>query len=197
VGNYFKNLKIPGGRGTAAAPYIFGAGTVIEGVVYIQAPNVVRFAGGCTIRGVVVGDNKPTAGTTLATNIVEFSGAATAYDISTLPDNNPTDFPKELQDMKGSTVVLPGFHVKFSGGHAAVSGSICSDQLTFTGAATGTITGAVIGMAEQKLVVSGSGMVQVTRPPPTPWPAGIKFRHRWLPRPDTYREMDRTEAKKV
>jgi hypothetical protein len=197
VGTYFKNIIIPAGRGTASTPYIFSSGTVVEGVVYIKSPNVVRFAGSTTVRGVVIGDNTTAAGTTLLTNVLEFSGTATAYDIATLPDNNPTDFPPELQAMKGSTIVLPGFHVKFSGGHAAVSGSIASDQLTFSGSSSGTITGSVIGMSEQKLVVSGAGVVQVTRPPPTPWPAGIKFRHRWLLRPDSYREMDRTEAKKV
>jgi len=197
VGTYFKNIRIPAGRGTASTPYTFSSGTVIEGVVYIQAPNVVRFSGNCTIRGAVVGDNTVPATSTLATNVVEFAGTATAYDMSTLPDNNPADFPPELRAMKGATIVMPGFHMKFSGGHGAVSGTIASDQLSFSGNATGNITGSVIGMAEQKLVVSGSGSVQVTRPPPVPWPAGVKFRHRWVPKPDSYREMDRSEAKKI
>ena len=196
VGSTFRNIIIPANRGTAASPYTFGSGATIEGVCYIEAPNVVWFAGGCTIRGVVVGANKVPATTSLATNVVEFRGQATSYDMSTLPDNDP-DFPQAMQELTGATCILPGFHVKFSGGHAAISGTIVSDQLSFTGGANGNISGNVMGLSDQKLYIGGSGVLQIEQPGTDKWPAGLFFRHKWVPQPKTFRELEREEARQI
>ena len=193
-GSTLRNIRIPAGLGTLATPVKFTAGTTVEGVCYIEAPNVVYFEGACTLRGVIVGPNVPLG--TLATNIVEFQGQATAYDVGTIPSvydmtvqANKDEFPAGLLALKGSSMLTPGYHVKFTGGYAAISGSIVSDQLTFSGSAGGSITGYVIGMANQKLAVSGQGTIQLQKPPPTPWPAGVFFRHWYAPEAKTYREF--------
>lgn len=193
-GGTLRNIRIPANSGTVASPLKFLSGTVVEGVCYIESPNVVSFEGGCVIRGVVVTPN--TAVGTVAANVIEMKGSATAHDMATLAGvydmsvpANAAEFPPELLKLNGASVLAPGFHVNFSGGYASISGSICSDKLTFTGTSGGNITGYVIGMANQKLVVSGSGSIQLERPPPTPWPAGMFFRNYYAPLPKTYREF--------
>src|SRR4029453_8646299 len=71
TGTFFKNIRIKAGTNP-----IFNANTTIQGVVYIEQPNYVKFNGGATIQGVIVtstdGNNNETAN--LTTNVVEFKG---------------------------------------------------------------------------------------------------------------------------
>lgn len=199
TGLTLRNIRIPANSGTSLLPLEFGAGTTIEGVCYVEAPNYVVFEGGCTIRGVIVGPNAPAG--TLAENVVEFKGQATAYDMSTLSSvydmsvtANAEEFPPGLLALTGASILNPGFHVKFSGGYAAISGTIVSDQLSFTGSAGGDITGYVIGLADQTLYIGGSGTIQVAKPGTSMWPAGVYFRQKFEPAQGTYREFHPSSA---
>ena len=199
-GTTLKNVRIPANSGTALLPLKFGSSTTVEGVCYIESPNVVIFEGGCTIRGVIFGPNTTTG--TLADNVIEFKGSATAYDMATLSSvydmsvaANSDEFPAGLRALTGSSVLAPKFHVKVTGGYASVSGTIVSDQLSFTGGAGGNITGYVFGLANQRLYVGGSGVIQLEKPATSLWPAGIYFRSSYVPQPKTYREFPpRTEG---
>lgn len=195
AGSLFKNIRIPANTGTVASPFTFGSGTTIEGVCYVEAPNVINFAGTCTIRGVIVGANTA-AGGDLSTNVIEFKGQAQAFDMLSLATAydmsvaaNVAEFPSDLLKLGGASVILPGFNVKFSGGYASISGAIVSDQLTFSGTAGGNITGSVMGLGNQKLSLSGGASVQVEKPGSNKWPAGLFFRNYYSPKPDTYREF--------
>jgi hypothetical protein len=176
----YKNIRIPPNTNPT-----FGSGVTIEGVCWVEAPNVVTFAGSCTLRGSIVGPNTPPG--TLLTNIIEFKGSATAFDISTLP--NTVDFPPALKALTGCSVVTPGFHLKFSGGYAAISGTLASSQLSFSGKSGGAITGYVLGVGNQKLSVAGNSELVVERPTTNMWPAGLYFRHYYVPQIATYLEV--------
>ena len=199
-GTTLKNIRIPALSGTPLAPLKFGSHTTVEGVCYIESPNHVIFEGGCTIRGVIVGPVAPTG--TLTDNVIEFKGSSTAYDMATLSSvydmtvaANSAEFPPSLLQLTGSSVLAPKFHVKFTGGYASVSGTIVSDQLSFTGGAGGNITGYVFGLSNQKLYVGGSGVIQLEKPATSLWPAGVYFRSSYAPQPKTYREFaPRTEG---
>ena len=199
-GSTLRNIRIPANSGTPSVPLRFTSGVTIEGVCYIEAPNYVIFEGGCTIRGVVFGPTAPTG--TLASNVIEFKGSATAYDMATLSSvydmtvaANSTEFPAELLNLKGASVLAPKFHVIFTGGYASISGTIVSDQLSFTGSAGGNINGYVFGLSNQRLYVGGSGVIQLEKPATSLWPAGVYFRSSYAPQSKTYREFaPRTEG---
>jgi hypothetical protein len=186
MGNKIKNVRILANSGTAASPLKFAAGATVDGIVYIESPNYIKFEGDCKIRGLIVGQN-PTSldGANLPLNTLVFAGQVTSYDASTLDPAVYGDITK----FTGTSLVVPRFDVQFSGGYAAISGSICSHKLTFTGKAGGNITGNIIGMGNQILSISGSSEVWISRSPSQKWPAGMFFRSRWIPAPNTYREV--------
>jgi hypothetical protein len=159
----------------------FASGTNILGVLYVETPNILTFSGTCTLRGVIASQTPPTG--SLATNVLRFSGQATAFDASTLDASFG-----DVRTFTGSSIVCPGFDVQFSGGYAAISGTIVSSKLTFSGTAGGNISGSVIGLGNQVLTITGSSQVFLERPATAQWPAGVYFRSKYVPGSDSYLE---------
>jgi hypothetical protein len=159
----------------------FASGTTILGVLYVETPNICTFSGSCTIRGIVASQTPSTG--TLATNVLKFSGQASAFDASTLDASFG-----DIRTFTGASIVTPGFDVQFSGGYAAISGTIVSSKLTFSGNAGGNISGSVIGFGNQVLTVSGNSQVFLQRPATNQWPAGVYFRSKYVSGTDSYLE---------
>ena len=181
MGNKIKNVRI-----LANTNPTFASGATIDGIVFIESPNRVSFSGDCTIRGLIVGQNPtPLDAANLANNVITFSGQVTAYDAGTLDPAVYGDITK----FTGTSLVVPRHNVMFSGGYAAISGSICSHKLTFSGKAGGNIQGTIFGVGNQILSISGSAEVWISRAPTSKWPAGMFFRSKWIPAQNTYREV--------
>ncbi|HZN65552.1 MAG TPA: pilus assembly PilX N-terminal domain-containing protein, partial [Tepidisphaeraceae bacterium] len=179
MGNKIKNVRILAGTNPT-----FASGAVLEGVIFVESPNKLSFAGDCVIRGLIVGQNPTTLdAANLANNVITFSGQVTAHDAGTLDPAVYGDITK----FTGTSLVVPRHNVMFSGGYAAISGSICSHKLTFSGKAGGNIQGTIFGVGNQILSISGSSEVWISRPPTPKWPAGMFFRSRWIPATNTYR----------
>ena len=186
-GNKLKNCRIPANTGTALLPLQFGTGATIDGVLFVETPNVIRFNGTCVIRGVIVSQT-PFTGTT-ANNILAFAGQVTSYDASTLDASYG-----DVRKFTGSSIICPGFNVQFSGGYAAMSGTVASSQLTFSGSAGGNIKGHVLGVGSQVLTVTGNSQVFLERPATTQWPAGVYFRSKYVPQIASYMEVTPEDA---
>jgi len=147
--DYYKNVVIPPNTN----PH-FDKDTVIDGVLYIKMPNKVKFAKHTTVRGVIVvepssnpqdyKDNK---------NTIDFGNGSTFYGIQTLPINN--DFPEELHDMSGFSVIAPDTQVKFKGKSGAWAESIISEDFSFSGHASGMISGSIISYGDVKFNKKG------------------------------------------
>ena len=175
-GNKLKNCLIP-----ANSNPIFASGATVDGILFVETPNVVTFSGSCTIRGLIASQTPFTG--TLVSNQLKFSGQVTAFDASTLDSSFGA-----VRNFTGSSILSPGFNVQFSGGYAAISGTIASSQLTFSGTAGGTLTGHVLGLGSQVLNVSGSAQVFLQKPASSQWPAGVFFRNKYVPATATYLE---------
>lgn len=173
----YNNIRVPAGANPT-----FGSGVTINGVCYIETPNVVTFSGDCVLRGVIASKAPYSGGP--STNVIDFKGKASAYDASSLPPEFGA-----VRGFTGSSVVTPGFHVKFSGGYAAISGTLASSQLSFSGQAGGAITGHVVGVDNQKLYVGGNSEVILQKPAKPGWPAGIYFRSYYVTDARSYREV--------
>jgi len=161
------NTRIPAGRGTALTPLILGNKT-IEGVLYIEAPNVVTINGNTTIRGIIVGPNNPTGDVT--TNKLTIAGNVQMIGLEALPGSYG-----DLRLLGGSLILMPKFLVTFSGTIGAAGGTVAAGQFTLTGASDLSLSGNILGLENQPLSLGGSGSLTIK---PTTWvgtPSGLTF----------------------
>lgn len=140
----FENIIIKAGTNPT-----FASDITINGVVYIEAPNIVNFSGKVTLNGVVA--TEPSSDP-IETCKISFQAQVDAYGVEALPD-----LPQyaEVKELDGTFVIAPGFDVSFAGHFAGVNGTIAADKLTFGGQAKGTVKGAVIGLADHPTFVGG------------------------------------------
>jgi hypothetical protein len=183
-GTTYTNCYVP-----ANANPTFNAKDVIQGVLYIHAPNQVKFAGGCTIRGVVVVENS--ANCTPADTNLDFRGNVEVYGVETL---DPTNFA-QLKKLTGTFVAAENATVDFKGNFTTVvSGSIIAGGVSFGGSAGGSINGSIIGMnAAYPMTLSNASsspivFIGTARTNP---PSGVNFTSYLKPDAMTYLEVDR------
>jgi hypothetical protein len=165
----------------------FGGSVVLNGVVYVEAPNVVTFAGHTTINGLIVTQD---ANLPISSCRLSFSGSAEAYGVEALPD---TPEFAAVKQQTGTFILAPGFAVTFSGNFGAVNGSIAADQLTFSGTAEGVVRGSVLGLSDLPTTVSGHVEICVDHAAADPHPAGFVLSYALVPIASTYTELKGVE----
>lgn len=163
----------------------FAGNTTIQGVLWIQSPNVVSFTGNLTITGVIVVDNNTTFNA--AKNQINFGGSVRASGVQNLPN---TAAYTNLRSLTGAFLLAPGYSVNFSGDFGSVAGSIIASQISMTGNATGTVQGSVIGVDNQPLTLNGSADITIASTGTSNYPAGVSFGSYYTPLPDTYVEIE-------
>jgi hypothetical protein len=134
----------------------------IRGVLYIDQPNQVTFAGGANIQGVIVTQNPNIVGS-YATDTISFSGNVTSQGVETLPDTSGASVFTGVKALPGSMLLAPGFGVLFSGSFTAINGAIACDDFTMTGDAGGTIYGPIICYGDTQLKLWGSALAKIDR----------------------------------
>ena len=151
-------------------------------MVYVEAPNVVRFEGGAELNGFIVTQD---TGQTIGNCQIHFAGHVEAHGVEALPDTSQFAAVKQ---QTGTFIVAPGFGVTFAGSFSAINGSIAADQLTFTGTAEGVIKGSVIGLEDIPTVIGGNVDIYVDRENANPDPAGFVKSLAFSPVPGSYAE---------
>jgi len=148
-----ENIRIPAGLNPT-----FSGNTTIKGVVFVEQPNIVTFAGNCQITGVIVGDGDIDAPS--CENQINFLGTVDSYDVSTLP------FEPQFAGIRSETgtfLMAPGFSASFGGNFSALSGAVAASGITFTGNAGGTINGSVINYSDEPMVLQGNSDLTFNR----------------------------------
>ncbi len=176
-GLVFNNIRIAAGTNP-----VFSSDVTINGIVYIEAPNIVQFAGQTTLNGIVVTEENDSP---ISDCKITFAGGVEVGGIEILPDT------PEFADVKlqtGTFVVAPGFDVTFAGHFSAINGCIAADKLTFTGTAEGTVRGSVIGLKDMLTDIGGNVSVQVDRNDSGTRNAGFVDSLIMFVVPDTYTE---------
>ncbi|MCK4275120.1 MAG: pilus assembly PilX N-terminal domain-containing protein [Phycisphaerae bacterium] len=130
----FTNIRIPAGTNPS-----FGDVT-IQGVVYIEAPNVVSFANNVDITGVIVTED-PGEAASPADHRIIFNSNATVRSVEELPDT--AEFA-ELRGMTGTAILAPGFELEFKNNFDIVGGTIAADSMTLINNLTAVLRGSVI-----------------------------------------------------
>lgn len=161
-GQVLENVLIKAGTNPT-----FSKDVVLNGVVYVEAPNIVNFSAKVTLTGVVATDD---ASYPLEACKLSFEGQVEAFGVGELPDLPQFTAVKELD---GSFVVAPGFDVSFAGQFSTINGTIAADKLSFSGTAEGTVLGSVIGLANYPTTVYGTVDISFDRSGQDPGSAGL------------------------
>jgi hypothetical protein len=171
----------------------FTGNVTINGVLYIQTPNVVTFKGNATVNGVVVTDTTGTYNGT--TNQIVFSGSVSATPLSAMPTSNPAYDPN-LVKLTGSFLLAPNYKLTMSGDFGTVGGSIVAGTVNMSGNATGTVQGSVIAMYDSSgsgsssaVYLNGSADIVISSTGTTNYPTGMSFGNDFTPLPGTYAEV--------
>lgn len=150
----------------------FNGITTINGILYIEAPNNVKFNGNLVINGFIVtsdGSDLP-----LSDNQITFCGNVSVPGVDALPD---TPEFQDVKDQEGTAILAPGFGVTFRGNNSGIDGLIAADQLTFRGNTSlgGELTGSVLGLADLPMLVRGNTKITINRPDDDYAPVGFKY----------------------
>ena len=135
--------------------------SVINGVLYIKAPNNVKFSGNVVVNGVVVTEDKE--GTSLNDCTIWFTGNCDFPGVEALPD---TAQYSDLRELTGTIVLAPGFDLRFTGNSNTASGVIAADKLFFTGNSdlSGDMFGTVLGLTDEPMTLTGNTELRFNRP---------------------------------
>ncbi len=158
----YENLRIPADRNPS-----FTGNVTLQGVILIEAPNVVSFAGGVDITGIIVTDGCVTDNS--GTNQITFTGHVTSHPIDQLQQ---PQF-EGLQSQTGTFMLAPGFQASFGGSFGTLSGAIAANGIKFYGNAGGTINGSIVNYSDGMMELSGNSDLYFNRSGRTKVPAGF------------------------
>lgn len=177
-GNTLTNCYIPPNTNPR-----FAGGTTINGVLWIQAPNVVSFRGNCTINGVIVCDTNGPFDP--ANNQLSFAGNVSATPVQNLDPNVYGGLTK----LTGAFMLAPTFYVSMTGDFGTIGGSAVVGQLSMTGNAHGIVQGSVIGMTDNPMTLNGHASITISSTGTSNYPSGMSFGNDYTPLPGTYLEV--------
>ena len=162
----------------------FSGDVTLNGVVYIEAPNIVSFTSKVTLNGLVATDASAYPLTSCKLN---FEGQVEAFGVEALPNLPQYTAVKALS---GTFIAAPGFDVSFAGQFSTINGTVAADKLTFSGQAYGTIRGSVIGLSQNDTDVKGTVDIIIDRSGIAPYPPGFKSPLVLKVQPETYSEIN-------
>jgi len=175
----FTNIRIKAGVNPS-----FAAGSVIQGVVYVETPNQLTFTGGVTIQGVIVVQNNPTGDPN--SNTIKFGGNVTHQGVETLPNSGAfTGLPQ----LSGSFLLAPTFAVTMTGNSNNVGGTIVTSKLDISGTAGANVKGTVINLNDTAVNMTGTSDIIIQASGADHYPAGVTFGAHFTPDAKTYVEL--------
>ncbi|MHC4525945.1 MAG: pilus assembly PilX N-terminal domain-containing protein [Planctomycetota bacterium] len=151
----------------------FTADTQINGVLFIEQPNTVNFAGNADITGVIVGDGDYTDNS--GVNTITFNGNVSSSSVAQLSESFGT-----LRDETGTFMMTPGFAVDMGGSFDTLNGCIAANGVTFSGHAGGIIGGSVfiggsvLNYSDEPMILSGDSDLFFNRTGETEIPGGFE-----------------------
>lgn len=142
----------------------FEGNVVVEGVLFIEAPNVIAFDGNIDIRGLIVADgdvNHP------GTNSLTFSGN---FDSGPVPSGAEFD---AMRDETGSSLLAPGFEFHLDGNFRSLGGVMAVSGAYFTGNIDAVVKGTMINYSTDPTVIEGNPFLRFDQSHLVETPAGF------------------------
>lgn len=153
------NATIPAGLNPT-----FTGTVTINGVLWIEPPNVVTFGRNCQLNGVIVGNGVIDS---VQDNQINFAG-----NFATGPYPSGAEFAA-LRDAIGTSIVAPGFSASFTGNFSAIDGVVAVSGIEFAGNASAAIRGTIINYSDEPTVVNGNIALNFDRAASAKIPAGF------------------------
>jgi len=177
-GLVFNNIRIAAGTNPT-----FNSDVVVNGILFVESPNVVTFEGHATVNAIIVTEDADDA---IDSCRIRFAGTVDANGVEALPD---TPEFTAVKQHTGTFIVAPGFGVEFEGNFGTINGSIAADRVAFAGTSEGTIRGTIIGLADLPMTLEGNVRVFLDKSGINEDPAGFLKPFAMGVLPDTYREL--------
>ncbi len=135
----FKNIRIRASSGTPSAPLNIGAVT-IQGVMYIESPNYIKFTNNVNFTGVMIADKKAT-GSSDADNYIYFNNNMTFNSPQNLPETS--EFTG-IKDYTGISVLCQDFKMEFKNNMTSVGGIMALRALVAKNNVNSTLYGSLL-----------------------------------------------------
>jgi len=158
----------------------FEGNITIEGILYIEQPNIVTFERNVALNGMIVGDGDAY---NPGTNSISFLGnfAANSY-----PSGSEFD---AIRSETGSSIVAPGFAASFAGNFAALGGVMAVSGAHFSGNVSAVVKGTIINYSENPTTVMGNATLNFDRSDNITVPAGFDTHRILTYKPSSYEEL--------
>jgi hypothetical protein len=166
-----KGITITNGTIAAGTNPYFDGSVIIEGILYIEPPNIVTFGHNVELRGIIVA---PGDVQNPGTNTITFLG-----NFATAPYPSGAEFDT-IRHETGSSIIAPGFSATFAGNFSALDGVMGISGVHFSGNANAVIKGTIINYSDTPAVVEGNATLNFDRMYSTKIPSGF----------DTHRELN-------
>lgn len=152
---------------------VFAGTATIQGILFIESPNVVTFERNVSLQGLIVADGDLENPDTTA-NRIDILGnfASQGY-----PSGAEFD---AIRQEEGSSIVAPGFAATFAGNFSALEGVVAVSGADFTGNMSAQIKGTIINYSDTATIVLGNATMNFDRAGSVKIPAGF----------DLYRELN-------
>ncbi|MBP7052873.1 MAG: hypothetical protein KBE65_17840 [Phycisphaerae bacterium] len=142
----------------------FLGNVIIQGVLLIETPNIVRFTQNVAMAGVIVADGN-TVGS--GTNRISFERN---FESGPYPLDPQFD---AIRNEQGSSILAPSCDVSFTGNFASVNGVIAAGSLYFSANASATVKGTIISYSDSPTYVEGNISLDFDRAGAVEIPAGF------------------------
>lgn len=177
------DLSLSNVRILAGTNPTFNGNVSIFGVLYIEAPNRVRFNGNASACAVIVAE--PPAVEDLANNRVWFYGPVSAASVDNLPD---TAEYQGIREQTGTFVLAPGSDVRFKDTFNTLPGCLVVGRLRMITNASGTVRGWIAGLVDETNVIKDNSVVMMDLSAVSDSPAGVSGGYKLVCVPESYRE---------
>jgi hypothetical protein len=158
----------------------FSGNIIIEGILFIEQPNIVTFERNVQLNGMVVGDGDVSDP---GQNSVTFSGN---FATGSYPSGVEFD---QIRNEAGTSILAPGFAASFEGNFSTLDGVVAVSGATFSGNVSADIKGTIINYAETPLAVEGNATMIFDRSASTKVPAGFDLWRVLDYNPSSYTEV--------
>ncbi len=154
---------------------------IIEGILYIEQPNVVIFSRNVASNGMIVAEGDPNfAG---PNNSISFLG-----NFATNPVPAGVQFDAIRQE-EGSSILAPASSVTFAGNFSALSGVMAVSGAHFSGNVNAMIEGTIINYSNNPTVIEGNSTLNFDRSANITVPAGFDTHRILTYNPASYEEI--------
>jgi hypothetical protein len=157
----------------------FEGNVKIQGILFIESPNIVVFNGNVEIEGLIVADGDVAHP---GTNSLTFYGN---FQSHSFPSDSEFD---TIRSEIGSSMLAPGFAVELAGNFSSLGGVMAVSGFHLSGNAGAVVEGTILNYSESPTLVEGNATLNFDREDSTKIPAGFDLYRELHYNPSTYSE---------